>query len=812
MAMNPATPVRSVNSGEIDPDAHSRVDIKQYYSGAAAMKNVEPVPQSGFRLMGGTKLIGRQRGPLATIAVTSPTLSAGPHTDTQTVWTGTVADRVAVVVVAGLAYSAGTGSFTVEALVGASWVAIAPAFIAGTTAVTRTAAFAPQEGQVATSIRIRASFSESATVSLGSVAVWSEGAANVDPRFVALNLDDGTRLLCSIGEAMFDAFTDEGHAGAAFLALNTAAMLPDLDFYAEADTIGIFHASGVATQRLRRISGNHDWSVDSWPYQEIPEVDLGGNYAKTSDVWQIFVRWATATPIFLSVTVNGESTAGIPLLSTEDTLVNVDNSLVDFDGWAAAIQAAIIALPNMETGVTVTASSASIDSSRVLTVTFGGAASGVEYDLNAVVVNTTEASALPNHEVVGKTAGEPLFSAGKGYPGTVELVQDRQAYARLPARKGAMALSAVADYFNLNIIASSDAAARLDNIRSVTSETILSVKESKYMLAFTDRAVYFANNRTIERNQPLNFVKTSETGIRINTKAIDLDGQVYYLSNNGQQLISLAYDDVNTSFVPNPESLLASHLISEGKRTARQIAEQKQDASKMWILREDGRLIAAQAIRNQEIIGFCEWRLPDGGQAREIAVDADNRMWLATKRGADRFIELYEQNCLYQAALVATSDIAGVVAGLDALEGRTVWAEAQDYVLGPFTVTGGEIDLGDPYSGDVTVGLWIAPVFESMPQPLIVPQDDIVFRPGRIHTAHINVIETTSIAVGANGEPARDVPLTRTGDPVDTAPPERTELVSIYGMLGNQTGPRLTITQTKPGKLRVRDLAMEAKL
>jgi len=812
MAMNPATPIRSVNAGEIDPDAHSRVDIKQYYSGAAAMKNFEPVPQSGFRLMGGTRLISRQRGALSVISVTGASLSAGPHTGTQTVWTGTVDARVAVVVVSDLVFSTGSGSFTVEAFVGSSWVAIAAAFAAGTTATTRTAAFAPQEGQIATSVRIRASFSESATVSIGSVAVWSEDEANVDPRFVALNLDNGTRLVCAIGEAMFDAFTDEGYAGSAFLALNTALMLPELDFYAEADTIGIFHASGVATQRVRRFAGNHDWMVDSWPYEDIPEVDLGGTYTKTADVWQIFVRWATSTPIFMSVTVNGESTPGIPLLSGGGTLVVSDAGTADFDAWAATIQAAILALPNMETGVVVTAGAASIDSSRELTVTFAGNASGAEYELSAIVVNTTEASALPNHAVVGKTAGEALLSAGKGYPGTVELVQDRQAYARLPSKRGAMALSAVADYFNLNIEASSDAAARLDNIRSVTSETILSVKESKYMLAFTDRAVYFANNRTIERNQPLNFVKTSETGIRANTKAIDLDGQVYYLSHNGQQLISLAYDDVNTSFVPNPESLLASHLISECKRTARQIAEQKQDAAKMWILRGDGRLIVAQAIKNQEIIGFCEWRLPDGGQAREIVVDGDNRLWIATKRGAYRFIELYDQDCLYQAALVRTSDIAGVVAGLDDLEGRTVWAQAQDYVLGPFTVTGGEIDLGDPFTGDVTVGLWIAPVFESMPQPLIVPQDDIVFRPGRIHSAHVNVIETTSIAIGANGETAKNIPLTRAGDPVDAAPPERTELVSVYGMLGSQTGPRLTITQTFPGKCRVRDLALEAKL
>lgn len=811
MVIQQATPVRSVNAGEIDPDAHSRIDIKQYYSGAAAMKGFEPVPQSGFRLMGGSKRIARRRGALSEISISDVSFDAGPHTGTQTVWSGTIAGNLAVVHVTNIAISAGTGSFVVEANIGGTWTAIGASMACGTSDISRTFAVPPQTAQAATAIRIRVTFSESATVSLSDVDAYSEAAPAADARFVALTADDGTTYQCSVTPGMFDAFTDAGHAGSALLPLTTALMLPDLDFYSEADTIGIFHASTVASQRVRRFGSDNAWGVDAWPYEGIPEVDLGGTYSKTNDVWDVFIRWASSVIIYLAVTVNGEATPGIPLTDSLGTPIGTSAGSADWNKFASDVQTALQALPSLGAGVTVSITTPSGDSKK-LSINFGGDYGGVEYELTANIVNTTEASALANHSVVGDTAGEPLFSGTKGYPGTVELAQDRLVHARIPAKTGAASFSATGDYFNLNIEASGDTAARLDNIRSQISETIYHVKESKYLLVFTNRAAYFATNREITATQPLNFVKTAETGIRVNTKSVDLDGLVYYASNNGEQLISLAYDDVTTNYTANPETLLASHLISGVKRVVRQIAEQQQDAAKMWILRDDGRLVAGQVIRNQDITGFCEWRLADSGQAKEVAMDGENRMWIEVSRGNGRFIELYDQECLFQCAITSTSDMAGIVDGLDDLEGRTVWAEAQGYILGPYTVEDGAIDLEDYYSGDIIVGLWIAPVFQTMPQPLIVNQDEIIFRPGRIHSAHVNVIDTTSIAIGANGEAAQNVNLARAGDPVDQPVPERTEMVSRYGMLGSQVGPRLEITQLRPGKCRVRDLALEAKL
>ncbi|TIU44974.1 MAG: hypothetical protein E5W19_32315, partial [Mesorhizobium sp.] len=128
MVARPASPTRSCNAGEFTPEAKSRVDIKQYYSAGLAFKGVEPVPQSGFRRMGGSRRKGEWRRPLSARAITSPTPTFGPHTGTQTIWTGTVAGTVATVLMSTLAIDKGTATFVCEAFVGGVWVQIAGPF------------------------------------------------------------------------------------------------------------------------------------------------------------------------------------------------------------------------------------------------------------------------------------------------------------------------------------------------------------------------------------------------------------------------------------------------------------------------------------------------------------------------------------------------------------------------------------------------------------------------------------------------------------------------------------------------------------
>jgi hypothetical protein len=826
MVAKPAAPFRSANAGEFSPDADGRVDIKQYYSAGKAFKNTEPVPQSGFRQMGGTWRMGFWRKPLAARTITAPSTLAGPHTGTQTVWTGTVAGTVAAVLATSFAISAGTATFELQAEIAGVWTKIAGPFAVATgTPVTRLAAFAPGDQRTATGLRIRATFSTSATVTIGSVSAFHESGTALAPRYCDLTTDDGDTLICAISAGIADFFTEAGFVGSARLSAVTSAMLPDLDFYAEASTIGVFHGE-LQTGRLFMMTPGqlHDWRADLWPYDPVPKADLGGSYPQTNDVWNLTIRWAENRLIYVSLTVDGESAPAVPLTDAGGTPVVAGSG--DWNKLALDIAAAINALPSIPGGVTATADlldPGPASGSADIEVTFGGASSGSEYQLSALITNTADASVLPYHTQIGKTEFEALFSTLRGWPGSADLVQDRMGYVRIPAVTGAMALSRIAEYFDLNSDATTDQAARLDKIRSQTNETILAIKESNFVLVFTDRGVYFINNRTIERNTPLNFVQASTTGAQPNCKPFTLENEVYYVAINpkglthaaegGQQLLRVSESAVTstTSYNTDPVSLLATHLVDQVIRSAEQRAATDLDAEKGWLMRADGRLVASQMIRSQEITGFCEWIAASGGLVREIRVDGQNRLWLAIERAAQQTIEMYDLALFLQDVVEASTDLAGLVTGLPFENGAEVWAVADGYVLGPKTVAAGAIDLEDPYD-DVIVGRWQAPRFESMGQVFVTPADEVIWRPGRIHTVYANVMDTTSLAIGANGEAPADVTLYRASDPVDQPMPGKTELVTVTGLTGFQTGTTMVITQTRPGRLRIKDYALGAKL
>lgn len=815
MVARPSSPFRSGNAGELSPDAAGRIDIKQYYSAALRMKNVEPVPQSGWRQMGGSRFVSQWRRALGGAQVVDDAahgLALVLNTP-LVVGGGMASNDIAMVEVKDFLIVAGTATFWVQTLRDGNWTSIGGEFrVVANQPVTRFAAKQPGGGLQAAGVRIMATFDTATTWSIGSVTAFSETGSATAPRMTSLTLDDDDEIICCVSPGVADFFRGGSHVGAVRHAI-PVQHLSGIDFYCEGRTIGVFH-NQIRTARFFLGEGSlSDWRVDDWPFESLPLIDLGDEYVKSDDIWEVYLREANPTYIYLSVTVDGETTPAIPLTDAANVVVMTDNVAADWALLATNLQAALQDLPSLGPGVTVT-QSASPGLLRKLVVTFGGDQSGAEYQFSAIIANTADASALAFHTAIGETELEPLFSAARGWPGTAELVQDRMAYGRIKATPGAVAMSRIGEYFDLDITGPTDQAARLDKLRSQTNETILALKAADYLLTFTDRGAYFCPNRTIERNTPLNFVRFSEVGIQANCKPFELEGEVHYVGKGGNQIFRAVYDDVSTKFSSIPISLLATHLTQGILRSATQAAESDIDAQRAWQLRSDGRLIAGQFIASQEIAGFCEWIAAGNGLVREIVVDGRNQLWMAVQRGGATSIERYDTSIFLQDASNANTDLAGLISGgLSRLEGAQVWAMADGYVLGPYTVTNGKIDLQQSYL-DVIVGRWQPPIFETMPLVHVNGNDEVVLRPGRIHTAQINVIDTTSIAVAANGQPVRNISLTTTDDRTDQPLPPKTRLVEVNGedLLGNATGTTLVITQTRPGTLRVRDFAIGAKL
>lgn len=604
------------------------------------------------------------------------------------------------------------------------------------------------------------------------------------------------------------------------LASITAAMVPELRFYGEANTFGIFHPSLWKGRRLLRDAADDGiWTVSTWPFDNIPDVDLGGTYAKTSDVWQLYVRWANEVESYsVSITIDG-SPSGAVTLSSGGAAVDPDVATsADWDGFATALQTAARGLPGMSAGLTVTRNAAEDGLRyRVFTITFGGDLTGDEYDVTVSVLNTASASALVSHQTIGETAGEPLISATRGGFAGMGMFQDRAIYYAPAARMTALAMSQPAEYFNLNIKGQADNAPRLEALRSETAEEILHVIDAAYLVAFTDKAEYFASNRTIERNKPMNWVRSSSIGSKRSCAPVLLEGNVYFVSADGGRLYRNNYDAVSETFQPVPVNDLNGTEDDDLVRDIAAMAVQRKTgpmaADRLWILREDGRLVCGLVNVSQDIeLAACEWPVAGGGFVRALAVDGQERVWLSIERGGVAALEVLEEESetLFQKTLTVATDAAGRAAGLGVLEGNEVWAAIGGDVFGPFTVSAGAVETGQA-SATAKIGLWRAPVYESMPFVRVLQNDDVVRRPGKVSSARLYVREAASLALGANGRAVKPVALERMSDDL-SAPPSFTGHVAVTGLIGATMDPTLTISQVRPGRLKVRDYIPGVKL
>lgn len=686
----------SANAGQLSKSLLGKVNLKQYYSGAKRMLGYEPIPQSGFALLPGSRYAG----------------------------------------------------------VGAS-------------AVCKQAV-----------LRISDALSYTLIVTAGRVEIWRNDAVKV--------ATVTTGAVASI----------------------TATMVPELRFYGEANTVGIWHRDlWNAVRLVRNAADDTIWTVSAWPYGELPEVDLGGTYAKTDDIWTLYLRWTDGLAELVgSFTVDGNTTNAIDLF----------DSVGGFTQIAADIEAELSTLPGLSSGVDVVFVRNSTGYAE-FEVTFGGVLTGAEYQFDAQITNTSSGSALTSHTQIGQTEGEPLISASQGGFAGMSLFQDRACYFGPKAKPAATAMSRIGEYFDLNIASQQDSAARLEALRSQTSEQILYLMDATYLIAFTNQGVYFASNRTIERNKPLNWVNAIEVGIKANCQPVKLEGKVYFVASDGGRLYSITYDAVSEMFAPTPENDLngvdPDDLVRDIKTMWVQHKTGSMSSDRLWLLRDDGRVVVCVINKTQEIMAACEWPIAGGGVAHGLSVDGQEQVWLTIDRNGTIVQEVLEEESinLFQMAFSVTTDLAGQASGLSALNGRTVWAEIDNDVHGPFTVAGGVIETGIA-SRPAKIGIWLAPVYESMPYVRILQNDDVVRRPGKVGSVRLYLENTASIAIGANGRPPRDVSLTLASEDLDQPKVNFTGHKPVAGLMGACMDPTLTISQVRPGRIKVRDYIPGVKL
>lgn len=583
----------------------------------------------------------------------------------------------------------------------------------------------------------------------------------------------------------------------------------------------IFHPSRPSRRvkvSAAAAGGPYTWATDEVPYENIPNWDFGAAYTNGVPAkWQLELIGfkATATTlvedIAFRLTVSRQNTA-----SLTPTMQSGSTTAIDGTATAAAIRAAILALPNVKPGVTVTPVTPTVGVSVTrYDIEFAGTGNeGDGWAVSGEVLNKADAAVTSYHTVLGVKPGEPFMSTARGWPACGKFYNQRLVIGGMKSLPNAWAYSIEGQYWNFDDRLDEANGSAIVPMDSAGGEAIRHFFDGRNLCIFTSKGEYWLAERTLDKTKVPTMVKSSEHGTSTGAMIAENEGAGLFIHASKGVVGEFMYTDVTGNFRSQDLTLFASHLMAGISDHVVRRSTQDGEGNRHFLVRDDGAALLGTLLREQEITAYA--RFTTDGAFRACGRNGRNEIGVLVDRSRNgttvRSFERVTAGQLLDGALTLTPGSA-TVTGLSRFEGAEVWAIGDGDVFGPYTVASGVITLPKACAS-VTVGRWKPPIADTLPLGRTVGPDIWVQRRARIHSVQVLVEDTTSIAIGAVGGKTWDQDLRRWGDTADEPELARgyTGWVKVRGLKGYSDTPAVRITQHRPGRLFVKAIVVETNI
>lgn len=598
----------------------------------------------------------------------------------------------------------------------------------------------------------------------------------------------------------------------------------------------IITKTGASTFTLDGSTGNGAYSaggtgiaiveISNSPYQEEDLPTL--NYVQSADV--MYLAHGSYAPRKLSRTSHTAWTLTAPTIMDGPYL---DENTTSVTFTASGATGSITITAGAATAVNGGQGFISTDVGRLIRIRNGTAVGYATIDsiTSNVVVACTVNSTIPTAGVTTWRMG--AWSDTTGWPKVVCFFEQRLCFANTDTQPQTLWMSNSADYENFaptdtsaavqddNAITYTIASTKVNAIRWMDGETVL--------LVGTTGAEWQLKAASIsDPLTPTNVQVTLQraTGSRA-IRSIRVGSAVVFVQKSGRKVEEMVYQFENDRFIAKDLSILSEHLPREGD-FLEEVCYQQEPDSIYWASRNDGLMIGATYLREQEILAWHRFKVGgsfgDGDSVIESVISIPNpegtadQLWIIVKRTIDgstvRYIEFLEDQFLptsstdkdsmyfVDCGLTYNGSPTTTISGLDHLEGEEVQVCADGSHRPNATVSGGQITLTSSAS-IVHVGLPYSSIVTTMP---IEGGGDAGTSQGkikRIHKLSIRVLDSLTLSHGPDEDNLTTLAFRSTNDPMDTSPPLFSEDKLVHLTQGYETDGDYTIIQDKPYPLTI---------
>lgn len=685
---------------------------------------------------------------------------------------------------------------------GGPWTLFGAPFGVGVEVRTRRIALGPRQSRSAKFWRIIVAPSAVAAlvgraVSIASVDFLLESATASPARGIGFNFSDEQRYMLVLSDRNIDVYRN-GVRTASIMIPHTGDQLARINRTQSLDTLILFHPFAAPWRIFRQ--GDHDeWDSRAVVFENVPLFEFNGaTYVNGANEKQAlrFVGFASGDRFTLSF--GGEVTPDITFTSLGAT--------------APLVATALRALSNVaDVDVIATATADGIE------VEFAGQNGQLEQPILAPVARSGTGSVTAQRLVRGKSGGEPVMSALRGWPACGTFYQDRLFLGGFNSRPQTVIGSSVGAYFDFASDALTPDAGVNYTIATDQAVTIRQLFAGRHFMIFTRSAEYVIFDRVIAPTEAVGITQTTRRGIQHWIAPVEHDGAVMFVQAGGQALRQAIFSDTEQTYGADNISILAGGLITTPIDMCLRRAATRSEADLVIVVQADGTATALTLLRAQEVTAFAEWRTD--GEYLNCAAEDGGSAYVIVRRlnEADQAftcVERVDPDSLTDGGK-RVDGVASAIAGLDHLEGRALSVIVDGAYLGDVPVIGGVVTLPRASELRAEVGLNFVPFAETMPVKAQDGRGTTLGRKKRVTKATVSLRNTANLRLGANGQKTRPVPLRRGQSQLLDVNPGQvpfTGEVTVKGLIGWSEQGTVVLTQDGPLPFEVRALALEVEI
>jgi hypothetical protein len=444
--------------------------------------------------------------------------------------------------------------------------------------------------------------------------------------------------------------------------------------------------------------------------------------------------------------------------------------------------------------------------------------------VNALVINERDSTA-DTFDFLIETS---LWDATLGYPGVAGFHDGRLLLAATSTFPQTVWFSNTGEYLNFakgaldaQGITVTLASGDINNVQWLASRNSLLIgTEGGESSATSAGAVITPSDISVKR-QTDNGSKRRQASL--------VEGSVLFLTPNGRRLPELDFNFDAQGYVAPDRTLLAEHVTEGG---IEEMDYARDPLKTLWMVRADGQLVAFQYMKAEQIVSFS--RHITDGEIESVAVIPHptknyDEVWIAVKRTINSVTKRYVEAFAAMFDPSNASDVwqmdsgikyvgasTSTISGLSHLEGKTVRVVSDGATIGgEYTVTSGQIDLGDREVDGTASTVYIGLVFTSTMRKMPITTQQMAATlalkkaPAR---AKISLYRTIGGKVGLSPDKVDPLNLIQHPAAMSSSESLKTGLADITLPNDNSEEWELTVLQDIPMPMTVLAIFPEAEI